>query len=175
MSEPSSIPQDADPRFEETLFSKFGTLSGRYLKFIGSLHLRRYGLNIAAYRVLTNIARLAPLGSSELGRHTSLEPDKITRAVDMLVERGFVDRSTDSGDRRRIVLRLTPQGARDFRKISAVGAQFEAKLLSSLTDEEVDFLREIVDRLVAKAVSEVTDEAASAAPSRRVKREDTIP
>lgn len=134
--------------FEERLCSKFGTLSGRHLKLMQPICMDRYGLNQPAFRVLSNLARLAPVSASELGQHTSLEPDKITRATNSLVELGLVSREVDDADRRRLVLRMTARGNQVYSELSEVSVEYEKALLSNLTQEEINILHRAVDILL---------------------------
>jgi DNA-binding MarR family transcriptional regulator len=88
-----------------------------------------------------------PLSASEAGAHTSLEPAKVTRGIDSLVERGLVLRREDSADRRRIILSLSAQGKRLHRKVERVSRALERELLRVLTSEELKTLYLALDKL----------------------------
>lgn len=49
--------------------------------------------------------------SSELARRSNVTNPTMTRIVEALVEKGFVERHPDADDRRRIYLQITPKGA----------------------------------------------------------------
>jgi MarR family transcriptional regulator, lower aerobic nicotinate degradation pathway regulator len=53
-----------------------------------------------------------PCTMSELARHQAVSLPTISRSVDMLVRRGWVERGTDRSDRRQSMVRLTPRGRR---------------------------------------------------------------
>ena len=53
-----------------------------------------------------------PCTMSELARHQAVSLPTISRSVDMLVRRGWVERGTGRSDRRQSMVRLTPRGRR---------------------------------------------------------------
>lgn len=53
-----------------------------------------------------------PCTMSELARHQAVSLPTISRSVDMLVRRGWVERGTGRNDRRQSMVRLTPRGRR---------------------------------------------------------------
>ena len=91
--------------------------------------------------VLTALTRGRQL-TSELSRSFNVTNPTMTRIVDALVEKGYVERQPDAEDRRCIYLRLTSEG-------EAIGehahAQFRAMLtefISPLSDEQLaDIIR----------------------------------
>ncbi len=135
----------------ERLCSKFGTMSARYLRHIQPICLEVYKLNINAWRVMSNIARNAPISASDIGNFTSLEADKITRATNLLVKQGLVDRRDDARDRRRVILTLTDRGWSVSRAIMEAGVEYERQLLDVLNDRERTALLEYVDRVLARS------------------------
>lgn len=52
-----------------------------------------------------------PLTIGALSEHEGVTPPSMNRTVNNLVELGFVERGSDEGDRRKVVLRTTPEGA----------------------------------------------------------------
>lgn len=67
---------------------------------------RSLGLNVVDWQAFSVIARSeAPLTVGEIGARTQLPTSSTTRVLDRLEEEGFIDRSPDPHDRRRIVVR----------------------------------------------------------------------
>lgn len=79
----------------------------------GSLagHLR---LNRTDLRALTILRRSSRVTAGELARSLRVTSGATTRVIDSLVRRGHVLRQTDERDRRRIVIRMTPESERLF-------------------------------------------------------------
>jgi len=84
---------------------------------------------------------------SELNRHVLLSQPALSRMVDRLVERGYVDRCPDPGDRRGVRLSLTPAGRDTQRQIGRPHARSVTRALSVLTPEELDQLAAITGKL----------------------------
>jgi DNA-binding MarR family transcriptional regulator len=66
-------------------------------------------LSVLEISVLGQIDRGNELPSG-VARALHIDPARVTRITDRLVALGYLDRQTDSADRRRCVLRLTPAG-----------------------------------------------------------------
>jgi DNA-binding MarR family transcriptional regulator len=89
---------------------RFLHLAGQVMRCLGEMYGPRYGLTIGTWKVLSMIGAYGPMSASELGKRTSLEPDKVTRTVDNLVKRSLVLRRQDPADRRRVILTLSSKG-----------------------------------------------------------------
>jgi DNA-binding MarR family transcriptional regulator len=57
------------------------------------------------------LAEQGPLTQSDLVHHLALGKSTVSRLVDQLAARGWVERTADAGDARRRVVVLTPAGA----------------------------------------------------------------
>lgn len=85
---------------------------------------RREGIQAAIYTVegyelsrtqveaLEVVAREGEVRMKQLAQAIGVDPSTATRTTDPLVSRGLVDRFTDAENRRYVVLRCTPEGAK---------------------------------------------------------------
>lgn len=110
---PSANAVDPDGEFplgppEYFFFLLFQVARQRDLYF--DRELAPVGLNVAQWRSLAIIRRLDCCTMTALARFSTVERTTLTRAVDHLVGRGLVDRSTPDRDRRQVNLRLTERG-----------------------------------------------------------------
>ena len=60
---------------------------------------------------------MAPCTMSALARHLSVSPPTVSKSVDMLVRRGWLERWVDKHDRRQTMVRLTTEGRRVLANI----------------------------------------------------------
>lgn len=88
------------------------------------------------------------ISSPELSRSMGLSLSRISRVVDKLVVNGYLDRNTDSADRRAITLCLTPKGKTVRNKIDDVRNECEARLLEAIPSDEIVKFREIISKIV---------------------------
>lgn len=74
----------------------------------------RHDVTSTDYSLMATIQRgrrQGPIRPSDLSRMFNLQPSLVTYRIGQLVERGLVERAPMTGDRRVVLLALTPQGA----------------------------------------------------------------
>lgn len=73
--------------------------------------LRRSGAAIEPTQWTTlRLLAARPCTMSEIARHKAVSLPTMSRSVDMLAKRGWVERCVDDSDRRQTLVRLTPAG-----------------------------------------------------------------
>jgi DNA-binding MarR family transcriptional regulator len=70
---------------------------------------RRYGLTGPQLVILNEIATHESLSVTELARSISLTQATVTDILTRLDKKGFVERTRDDRDRRRVMIRITPK------------------------------------------------------------------
>ena len=129
---------------------RFSMLAAQSTRCMSDLY-RKLGLTVGGWRTLSLIGRYEPIHPSSIAERTSVDADKVTRAVDRLVGRGMVARKVDARDRRRIVLTLTARGRRVYTEIDGIRRAVEEKFLSVLTRDEIARFTATLDKLEAQA------------------------
>lgn len=132
---------------EERVIYRFFLIAKRFDQALVAMHSKKLGISVNNCKIMRVIAFFGPLSATELGARTSLDPDKITRAIDTLVDRSYVIRKSDEADRRKVVLTLSAKGRRVHDKIEMVVSAMEADFLSALTAEERKALGSSLDKL----------------------------
>ncbi len=79
-----------------------------------------------------------PLSQSELTAALRLERSSVTRLVDRLEARGWVERARHPEDRRSVLLRLTADGERAAARVGEARRQRFAAVLEALDEEDRD-------------------------------------
>jgi DNA-binding MarR family transcriptional regulator len=139
---------------------RFSLILKRLVDCLAEMHQTKFGITINGWKVMSVVGRFAPLAAVEVGQFVSLEPDRVTRTVDVLVKQGIVARRQDKQDRRRISLSLTAKGKRIQEQIERVRYALEYEFLSVLDDTELETLYRILDKLEPQAKSIFTADGA---------------
>ncbi len=132
---------------------RFWLLVTQMQKCLAHFYVARVGRPANAWKVVMVVGRRPHVSAAEIGRQTNLEPDKITRIVDRLVEQGLMLRAQESADRRRVRLSLTPAGRRVYRQLDDIRRAIEVDFLGALSPQERDTLYGLLDKLQARAVT----------------------
>ena len=106
------------------------------------------GATRAQWRVLARLHRFGGgLRQVELADALDVEPITLCRMIDRLEESGLVERRRDPSDRRAWHIFLTPAAQPVIDQLSAIGAAFEAELVSGVSEQERDALTGLLARL----------------------------
>jgi long-chain acyl-CoA synthetase len=92
-------------------------------------------LTLPQYRVLVVLAE-GSAAASGLADRLAVRPSSITAVIDGLVAKGFVDRKHEEGDRRRIALRLTDEGAAALAEANVAVDAYLASIAAHLPEED---------------------------------------
>ncbi|MGO8683955.1 MAG: MarR family winged helix-turn-helix transcriptional regulator [Thermoleophilia bacterium] len=97
-------------------------------------------LTMAQLKALVAIEGSAAISVCRLGRELSISEPTTSLLVDKLVRRGYVERTVDPGDRRRVLLTATRRGQELLRELRHGHHQSLIKWLSVLSDDDLDVL-----------------------------------
>jgi DNA-binding MarR family transcriptional regulator len=100
------------------------------------------------YGALFVLDRLGPLDIAGLGRRMGMDRSTSALVVSKLQAAGWVIMTTDTSDRRRKDIQLTPEGRAMLAALTGPALAARRRLLSAFTPEEAeDFLR-LLDKFV---------------------------
>jgi DNA-binding MarR family transcriptional regulator len=115
---------------------------------IFAARIGRHQLTPTQFAALAKINDEGIVSQNKLGRLTAMDPATMQGVIARLLDRGFLARAPDPKDRRRALLRLTPEGRAAFTEAAPNGKLISKETLAPLdTRERVAFLR-----LLAKLV-----------------------
>ena len=97
-------------RLETFLPYRLSIASNRVSDLVAEAYDRLFGLSIPEWRVIAVLGEAAPLTQLAIVRQTVMDKMTVSRAVRPLVERGLVDRTPHSGDKRSSLLSLSDAG-----------------------------------------------------------------
>jgi DNA-binding MarR family transcriptional regulator len=115
------------------------------------------GINRTDLRCLDILGQRGPLTAGQLAQAMHLTSGAVTTLVDRLERRGYARRVRDSGDRRRVLVELTPETEQRALRFYEPLFHGTVRLLQERSDEElawmIDFLergRELVEHELEK-------------------------
>ena len=115
------------------------------------------GLHITDHKCLDIIYRYGAMPAGRLAELTGLTTGAVTGIIDRLEKSGYVRRTDDPKDRRRIIVEPTRNKKleRKLETIFAPLAERMHKLLSSCSDSELTFLLDILTRTLEQSHQEL--------------------
>ena len=130
--------------------------------------LTRFG-GVTLYQVgaLRHLVKHGPLTMNELAARMEISPSSATQLVDRLVHHGLVVRNPDPDDRR--VMRVAVSGpalnaVRDFEKVTS---QRLETLVAPLTDDELEVLASLAERIADDTAAAIPGGATDDVPAGR--------
>src|SRR5215469_12403560 len=72
------------------------------------------GLRSYHYRLLAALKEWGPVSQADLGRSTGIDRSDVTAALAELESRNLIERATDPENKRRNLVSVTPEGAREL-------------------------------------------------------------
>jgi DNA-binding MarR family transcriptional regulator len=125
---------------------------GRAARLLDPMRLRLWEERDIAFpqlRLLLRIRMMPDIDLRSLADAVSISPSAASQQVDKLVERGFVARSDDPQDRRRVRLSLTASGEEAIGEYSRAATEYTTLIVSGLSEgdqrELVRLLQALVD------------------------------
>jgi long-chain acyl-CoA synthetase len=129
-----SIVTSTRPTGDEPSRGTYGRVTAWLSKRV-EFALAQVDLTLPQYRVLGILAEGSAAASGLAGR-LAVRPSSVTAIIDGLAARGLVDRKHEEGDRRRIALRLTDEGARIVTEADLSVDNYLASIAACLPDED---------------------------------------
>lgn len=108
-----------------------------------------HGLNLSELAVLEHVARRGPQPATRIGRHLRLTRGAMTKLANGLVKRKLVVRGDWKGDRRIVLLGLTPRGREQLEAVNGFRARNADLALSAFSASERKALADLLARLSA--------------------------
>ena len=121
----------------------------RQTKRYANAALKKAGIEITPeqWTILKRIDERAVINQREIAELTFRDPASVTRALDVLEERGLVSREAMENDRRAYNLVLTAEGSALVAKIKPVAQAVRAQGMKGISAEDQARLKNILNRI----------------------------
>lgn len=107
------------------------------------------GLTITSdqWVILKRISERQAINQREVATVTGKDPASITRTIDLLVKKKWVERQTTEGDRRAYQLILTPEGSELVEKLTPLAHATREAGLNEVSSEEFDLFKATLNKI----------------------------
>ena len=109
---------------------------------------KEYNIKGESWRFMAMLASSAPVSAKELGELLDMDQVQVTRALNKLLDIGFVSRRTDPKDRRKVILNLSKKGAEVYQSIVLMAQELEKELLAGISEKEQTSFKETLSVLL---------------------------
>jgi DNA-binding MarR family transcriptional regulator len=106
---------------------------------------RLAGINLTDGRCLDLLDVHDGLTAGELAEAASLSPGAVTTVLDRLERMGFVTRTRDEADRRRVLVEMTPKARQLAFDIYGPVSAYAREYIGQLTDEQIDVISRFLE------------------------------
>lgn len=113
--------------------------------------LAEYEMTHAQLGIFLKLLHKQANTAADLARETMSDTGSMTRILDRLEEKGFIQRTRSSADRRVVQVELTPKGERLADTVSEVAMTVLNHHLRGFSLDEVEQLKGLLRRMIANA------------------------
>ena len=140
-----------DLQLENFLPYRLAVLSNTVSTTVARAYDKRFKVSIPEWRVIAILGRFPGLSAVEVAERTMLDKVAVSRAVTKLIKAGRINREFADADRRRSILTLSDDGRKVHDEIAPLALAMEDDLLHGLTDEQIETLNTVIERLLVRA------------------------
>lgn len=111
-----------------------------------------YGLTLLEAKVLSFLHNNPEMNTAgDISEYRMLSKGNVSQAVESLIRRGYMGRTTDGADRRRVRLCLLPASVQIVERIDGEWKKFEERLFSDFSAEEIVYYDRSREKLMRSA------------------------
>ncbi len=129
---------------------RFAVIATRLSTELAAQYREKYGISIAEWRVLVNLAYSDSTSVRDIEKRVSMEKSKVSRAVSRLEDAGYLTKAIDDNDRRLLQLALTESGTDLVRDLIPLAQDYQDELEAKL-HAKVPGLQAALDDLMKDA------------------------
>ena len=138
---------------EEFLPYRLSVITNRVSSALARRYAEEFSMSATEWRVMAALGTGDGLSATEVCVRTAMDKVQVSRAVANLVESGRLVRRADAEDGRVTRLALSPRGRAIYEKIVPRAKEFESRLLAALTEEELEHLDIILQKLTCAVLT----------------------
>src|SRR5260370_14336734 len=119
---------------------------------ISELYHTKLDITLPEARVIASVGSFGPFSIMDLAKHANLDKSQASRAAEVLIKRGLIERETSAEDGRVVLISLTGDGRALYRKVMPIARKWNADLFECLDEKEREAFGQALDRVIASAL-----------------------
>lgn len=134
----------------------------------GEFHevVRQHGLATSEWRVLASLADGRAVSTGRLAQLVLGKQPTVTRQLDRMESKGFVQRTDDDGDRRITLVSITPAGQKVVARLIPLAREHEDRVLKPFGLKRAQDLKDALRRMIEIHRPPAEEEAGGAGSGR---------
>jgi DNA-binding MarR family transcriptional regulator len=134
---------------DESLTYRLKALSKIADRLSSELSREKLGMPYPEAIIIGVIGHFGPQTVRDISRRANLDKSQISRTVEAMLAKGVLDRIDNSEDGRSVIISLTAEGRKIFKKVGPTMEKRDKELFECLTEPEAEALRYLIDKLLA--------------------------
>jgi len=110
-------------------------------------NLGNYGVTVDQWAVLKNLNKAENVSQKELAKLCGKDQPTLTRIIDLLVKKGFVERTIHENDRRSFIVQLSEKGHEKVAQLEPNVREIRMKAWENLNENDFEHLQRILNTI----------------------------
>src|SRR5690606_19916877 len=110
-------------------------------------NLGNYGVTVDQWTVLKNLNKTENVSQKELAKLCGKDQPTLTRIIDLLVKKGFVERIIHELDRRSFIVQLSEKGQEKVNELEPNVREIRMKAWENLNEDDFEHLQRILNTI----------------------------
>lgn len=139
--------QKSSLQLQEFLPYRLSVLSNNVSSLLASLYTEKFGISIPEWRTVAVLGEVPGLTSTQIATRVAMDKVAVTRAVQNLIEKQLVRRSSSQVDGRVSHLNLTRAGKRVYDDVVPTALAVEREIWGALAPKEKCYWDEMLSKM----------------------------
>ncbi|MGF6851756.1 MarR family winged helix-turn-helix transcriptional regulator [Paraburkholderia sp. CI3] len=113
------------------------------------LSREKLGVPYPEASIIGVLGTFGPQTIRDISRRANLDKSQASRTVDALLAKGFLGRTASDKDGRSVIISLTSDGRKIFKKVAPTIDRRDTELYQCLSEPESEALRYLLDKILA--------------------------
>lgn len=140
-------------KLESFLPYRIANLSNNISEAFSAVYSLEYGISIAQWRILVNLFENDFVTAKRLGNLASMDKSTVSRAIQIMLNRGYLEKRVNKADKRAYFVALTKAGKDLYYEIAPKALTWERNLKADISEEEYDCFMSVLAKLDHKIKS----------------------